>query len=111
MSYVEKAFWDYLKSQLFGGIRILFSRRFILFSVLLFIISIITTMTVVSQDQTAIDPDLIELVFTIQIGVAIGLIICGFLSKKLNVLFRIILLSIVAIVILGFTSFLKQHLH
>lgn len=101
MSYVEKAFWDYLKSQLFGGVRILFSRRFILFSVLLFIISIITTMTVVFQDQTAIDPDLIDLVFTIQIGVAIGLIICGFLSKKLNVLFRIILLSIVAIVILG----------
>ncbi|MHA2328271.1 MAG: hypothetical protein ACXACR_07090, partial [Candidatus Hodarchaeales archaeon] len=86
MSYVEKAFWDYLKSTLFGGIRILFSRRLILFSLILFTISTITTGTVVLQSQTSglITQDILDFVFLLQISIAIGLIISGLFSKKLN---------------------------
>ncbi len=101
MSYVEKAFWDYLKSQIFGGIRFLFSRRLILFSVVLFIISIMTTMTVVLQDQTIITITLIDFVFAIQISIPIGMIVCGFLSKKLNTLLRFILLLVIIILLQG----------
>ena len=76
MSYLEKAFWDYLKSTLFGGLRILLSRQFIFFSVILFFISIFTTGLVFMQEQASdvITPDLIELVFSVQISLAIGFI-------------------------------------
>ena len=101
MSYLEKAFWDYLKSQIFGGIRILFSRRLILFSVVLFVISAMTTMTVVFQDQTLITAELIDYVFIIQLSIAIGMIICGLVSKKLSILIRFLLLIAIVIIIQG----------
>ncbi len=101
MSYVEKAFWDYLKSQIFGGIRILFSRRLILFSVILFVISAMTTMTVVFQDQELITDELRNYVFIIQISIAIGMIICGLVSKKLSILIRFLLLIAIVIIIQG----------
>jgi hypothetical protein len=101
MSYVEKAFWDYLKSQIFGGIRILFSRRLVLFSAILFVISAVTTMVVVFQDQILINDELIISVFNIQVGIAIGMIICGLVSKKLSGLIRFFLLIATIIIIQG----------
>ena len=79
MSYLEKAFWDYLKSTLFGGLRILLSRQFIFFSVILSLISVSTTALVFMQQQATevITPELIELVFSIQISLAIGFIFSG----------------------------------
>lgn len=105
MSYVEKAFWDYLKSTLFGGVRILFSRRLILFSVILFLTSVITTGAVVLQGQslepiTIGDFTLLELTFMVQISIAIGFIISGLVSKKFNTILRLILLLVVVIITL-----------
>lgn len=105
MSYVEKAFWDYLKSTLFGGIRILFSKRFILFSLILFVTSALTTAVVVlenqmSEETTIGDFTLIELVFMIQISIVIGFIISGIFSKKLNLIFRFVLLLATVVVVL-----------
>ena len=107
MSYVEKAFWDYLKSTLFGGIRILISRRLILFSLILFITSVITTGAVVFRDQALdiITDELLILVFTIQLSIAIGFIFSGLFSKKLNLLFRFILLLVVFIIVFIVSSF------
>ena len=101
MSYVEKAFWDYLKSTLFGGIRILFSRRIILFSLILFLTSAITTGAVVLQSQASniITPEVLNFVFAIQISIAIGLIISGVFSKKLNLPLRFILLIVLVIIV------------
>ncbi|MHA1974673.1 MAG: hypothetical protein ACTSW1_16880 [Candidatus Hodarchaeales archaeon] len=101
MSYIEKAFWDYLKSSIFSGIRILVSRRFILFSVILFIISILTTGVVVLQDQNIpiISTLPMEAIFLLQISIAIGFIIAGLFSKKLNVFFRLLLLFITVIIV------------
>jgi len=105
MSYVEKAFWDYLKSTLFSGVRILVSRRFILFSIILFITSVITTGVVVFQGQDIpfISLLTVDLVFLLQISIAIGFIIAGLFSKKLNVILRFIILLI--------TVFLVQILY
>ena len=102
MSYLEKAFWDYLKSTLFGGLRILLSRQFIFFSVILFFISIFTTGLVFMQEQASdvITPDLIELVFSVQISLAIGFIFSGLVSKKLSSLTRFLLMFVVVVVIL-----------
>ncbi|MFX1282234.1 MAG: hypothetical protein ACFFB5_01205 [Promethearchaeota archaeon] len=105
MSYVEKAFWDYLKSTLFGGVRILFSRRLILFSLILFITSVITTGAVVLQSQTSEtitigDFTLLEVAFMAQISIALGFIVSGLVSKKLNTIVRFILLLIVVITVL-----------
>ena len=106
MSYVEKAFWDYLKSTLFGGVRILFSKRLVLFSIILFIISATTTGVVVLQSEvsdlfTIGDFNLVDIVFMIQISIAIGFIISGLFSKKLNLLLRFILLLAIVIITLG----------
>ncbi len=102
MSYVEKAFWDYLKSTLFGGIRILFSRRIILFSLILFITSVITTGAVVFQSQASniITSEVLNFVFAMQISIAIGFIISGLFSKKLNLPLRFILLVALVIIFL-----------
>lgn len=106
MSYVEKAFWDYLKSTLFGGVRILFSKRLVLFSVILFIVSAITTGVVVFQSELSDFPpignfDLVDIVFMIQISIAIGFIISGLFSKKLSLLLRFVLLLAVVVITLG----------
>ena len=102
MSYLEKAFWDYLKSTLFGGLRILLSRQFIFFSVILFFISIFTTGLVFMQEQASdvITPDLIELVFSVQISLAIGFIFSGLVSKKLSSLTRFLLMFVVVVIVL-----------
>lgn len=100
MSYVEKAFWDYLKSTLFGGIRILFSKRLILFSLILFITSAMTTGAVLLQSQTSEtipigDFTLLEITFMAQISIAFGFIISGLFSKKLSTIIRFFLLLVV----------------
>ncbi|UCG03013.1 MAG: hypothetical protein JSW11_03305 [Candidatus Heimdallarchaeota archaeon] len=105
MSYVEKAFWDYLKTTLFGGVRILFSKRLILFSLILFVTSVMTTGAVVLQSQTSEtisigEFTLLELTFMMQISIALGFIISGLVSKKLNTLIRFILLLIVVVITL-----------
>ncbi|MFX0171640.1 MAG: hypothetical protein ACFE9L_06950 [Candidatus Hodarchaeota archaeon] len=102
MSYVEKAFWDYLKSMMFGGMRILLSRRLILFSLTLFITSVFTTGVVVLQSQASeiITDKILDLVFSIQISIAIGFIISGLFSKKMNIIFRFLLLLIVTIIVI-----------
>ena len=99
MSYVEKAFWDYLKSTLFGGIRILLSRQFILFSVILFTISVATTGLVVMQEQASdlITQDLINYAFSIEISLAIGFILSGLVAKRLNFVTRLILMFLIVI--------------
>jgi len=106
MSYVEKAFWDYLKSTLFGGVRILLSRRLILFSLILFITSVVTTSAFVFQSQASdlITNDILNLLFSVQISIGIGFIISGLLSKKLNILLRFLLLIIIAAIFTVITN-------
>jgi len=84
LSYVEKAFWDYLKSTLFGGVRILLSRQLILFSLILVIISITTTGIVFIQEQASdlITPDIVQLAFNVQLSLAIGLILSGLIAIR-----------------------------
>jgi hypothetical protein len=100
MSYVEKAFWDYLKSTLFGGMRILLSRRLILFSLILFLTSAVTTGAFVLQSQASdvITEDLLNLIFSVQLSIAIGFIISGLLSKRLNLILRFLLLLLIAVI-------------
>ncbi|NHJ01941.1 MAG: hypothetical protein EAX86_07330 [Candidatus Heimdallarchaeota archaeon] len=104
MSYVERAFYDYLKSVMFGGIRILLSRRMILFSVILFLTSLFSTGLVVIQGQNSslVTPELLRFIFVLQISIAIGLILSGLVSKKLNLILRFLLLLILVIVVQAF---------
>ena len=106
MSYVEKAFWDYLKSTLFGGIRILLSRQFFLFSLILFIISISTTGIVFMQQQASdlITPEIIDLAFSVEISLAIGFILSGIVSKRLNFISRFIVMGFTVISVFTLTA-------
>ncbi|MHA1974253.1 MAG: hypothetical protein ACTSW1_14735 [Candidatus Hodarchaeales archaeon] len=101
MSYVEKAFWTYLKSTLFGGVRILFSRQLIVFSLILIITSVVTTGTVAHQNKVSdiITKEVLNFVFLAQISIAIGFIISGVFSKYLNLFFRFLLLLVVVLIV------------
>ncbi|MHA1976506.1 MAG: hypothetical protein ACW98I_06395 [Candidatus Hodarchaeales archaeon] len=106
MSYVEKAFWDYLKSTLFGGVRILLSRQFILFSVILFTISVATTGLVVMQEQASelITQKLINDAFSLEISLAIGFILSGLVAKRLNFVTRLILMFLIVIIVFALSG-------
>ena len=101
MSYVEKAFWDYLKSTMFGGVRILFSRQLVFFSLILIITSVITTGTVALKNEflDVITNEVLNFVFLAQISIALGFIISGVFSKYFNLLFRFLLLLVTALII------------
>ena len=107
MSYVEKAFWDYLKATLFGGVRILLSRQFILFSVILFVTSVVTTGLVVMQEQASelITPDLIDLAFSLEISLAVGFILSGLIAKRLTFIYRLILMFGIVLIVFVLSLF------
>ncbi|MHA2174677.1 MAG: hypothetical protein ACXABI_07600 [Candidatus Hodarchaeales archaeon] len=106
MSYVEKAFWDYVKSTLFGGVRILLSRQFILFSVILFVVSVSSTAIVFMQQQASdlITPEMIDLAFSLEISIAIGFILSGLVSKRLNLISRLVLMFLVIFSVFTITA-------
>lgn len=94
MSYIERASYDYLKSTIFSGLRILLSRRFIIFTILLVIMSFLSTGTIILQGQNSslITDDFIDFVMLVQTSVAIGFILTGLLSKRLPIFFRLIIM-------------------
>ena len=74
MSYVEKAFWDYIKSTLFGGIRILLSKKLIVFSIILFTISATTTsiFLLYNNADPLFNDDAIKFAIMAEIGIDIS---------------------------------------
>ena len=82
MSYVERAFYDYLKSTMTSGVRMLLERRLILFSFFLVIIGVVNTILtyLYQNEKDIVTLSTLESVFLLELAVAIGFICAGLLS-------------------------------
>ncbi|MFX0113783.1 MAG: hypothetical protein ACFFB3_04490 [Candidatus Hodarchaeota archaeon] len=81
MSYVERAFYDYLKNTMTSGARMLIERRLILFSFLLALIGVANTgLAFLHVTQENPDLDTLKLCFLFQVAAAVGFVSAGLIS-------------------------------
>ncbi|MFW9914698.1 MAG: hypothetical protein ACFFGZ_03720 [Candidatus Thorarchaeota archaeon] len=81
MSYVERAFYDYLKNTMTAGARMLVERRLILFSFLLALVGVANTgLAFLYVDQGDPDIDTLKLLFLFQTSIAVGFVAAGLIS-------------------------------
>ncbi len=109
MSYVEKAFYLYLRSTLTAGIKVLLSKRFIFFTAVIVFTAVLSTLTswLVTTSSISLGiagDELLNIIFSIEIGVAISFIILGLLAKKIRTNFfrisTVILLALIFVAII-----------
>ncbi len=113
MSYVEKAFYMYLRSTLTAGIKVLFSRRFIFFTMAIIITAAISTIAswMISSENSMIKLTLeqLDIIYSIEIGVAISFIILGLLAKRVRAnLIRIPLITVLSLIFVAMIVGTKQ---
>jgi hypothetical protein len=102
MSYIERATYDFFKKSLTDGIKVLLSRKFLLFSVLLALIGIIngifTYAYSVDIEIPGIDLtiDLINILLFVEISLSVAFIVIGLFSRILK---TTLVKSIIAIII------------
>ena len=101
MSYVEKALWKYFKDMLVGGLKTLFSKRFLPYSLFIAVLVFGTTffLLVEQEDQIVSEKlnlegnDLFDLTFLdlmlyLEISFAIGFILTGIILGKRNTIIQ-----------------------
>ncbi|MHA2369815.1 MAG: hypothetical protein ACXADX_13435, partial [Candidatus Hodarchaeales archaeon] len=110
MSYVERAFYEYLKNTMTAGARMLVERRLILFSFLLALVGVANTgLAFLHVSQGDPDIDTMKLLFLFQTSIAVGFVAAGLISPMIRLrstLGRLIVLlvstgMIVALGVLG----------
>lgn len=85
MSYVERAFYDYLKNTMTAGARMLVERRLILFSFLLALVGVANTgLAFLYVSQGDLDVDTLKLLFLFQASIAIGFVAAGLISPMIR---------------------------
>ena len=87
MSYIERGIYDYFKKSLTDGMRVLLSRRFLLFTLLMAIVGVFTTALtagVMTGVVTGFDPDLIQLILYIEASLALAFILTGLINRLLT---------------------------
>lgn len=84
MSYVEKAFYKYVKNILTSGLRVLFSKKYIVYTVAFILISITTTVFyLIRKYTTNLIPEVVaEVLISIELSMAITYIIFGLFFSK-----------------------------
>ena len=81
LSYVERAFYDYLKNTMTSGARMLIERRLILFSFLLALVGAANTgLAFLYVENGEFDLDDLKLFFLFQVAIAIGFVSAGLIS-------------------------------
>ncbi len=94
MSYVEKAFYSYLRSTLTGGIKVLLSKKYIFFTVSLVTVATVAT-GIAWAYQNGIDGvtrDILDIGLLAEVSAAIAFIVVGLLSRPVkHTIMRIII--------------------
>jgi hypothetical protein len=103
MSYLERGVYDYIAKILTDGIKVLFSRRFIVFTFLLLMSGFISIYVVLNKGL--IDEELIRQFLLLQSAIAISFIVAGLVAKRMISTIRRFLLIIVVISIVMITQF------
>ncbi|MHA1912337.1 MAG: hypothetical protein ACTSYA_11655 [Candidatus Kariarchaeaceae archaeon] len=120
MSYVEKALFKYFREMLVGGLKTLFSRRFLPYSLFIAILVFGTTFFIIveQEDQFISDKlnlegnDLLELTFLdfmlyLEIAFAVGFILTGILLGKRNTVVQFSAIFLIGTIVL--VSFLMTE--
>jgi hypothetical protein len=98
MSYIERAVYDYIINIITDGIKVLFSKRFIIFTILLLASGSVSILVISYQDTP--DIDLVQTFLLLQAAISISFIVAGLFAKTLlSTMKRLILLLIVIFVI------------
>lgn len=97
MSYIERALYDYILNIITDGIKVLFSKRFILFTILLLASAIVSSLVVNIEN----DPNLVETFLLIQAAISISFIAAGFSARILLSTFKRFLVLFIVIVVIA----------
>lgn len=96
MSYIERAVYDYVIKIITDGIKVLFSKRFILFTILLIASAVVSVIVVNYQP----DPNLVQTFLLIMAAISISFIVAGLVARiLLSTMKRFVLLIILIAVI------------
>lgn len=105
MSYIERALYDYIIKIITDGVKVLFSRRFIIFTFLLLASAIVSVVIVNYQTDYAT----VEMFLLLMAAISISFIVAGLFARTLlSTLKRIILLAGL-IVIIGLVGILSSQ--
>ncbi|MHA2364860.1 MAG: hypothetical protein ACXAC7_12970 [Candidatus Hodarchaeales archaeon] len=108
MSYIERATYDYIIKILSEGIRVLFSKRFILFTLLLIISGLLSAFVTSPLTGIDFDKEAIEIVFLLQAATSISFIVAGIFAKRLLSTFKRFLLLIIVIITISLVGVLSS---
>ena len=98
MSYIERAVYDYIINIITDGVKVLFSKRFILFTLLLLVSGSVSIFVININN----DPNLVQSFILLQAAISISFIVAGLVARVLfSTLKRFLLLIAVVIVILA----------
>ncbi len=96
MSYVERAVYDYIIKIITDGVKVLFSKRFIIFTILLLASAVVSIVVVNYQP----DYKTVEMILLLMAAISISFIVAGLFARTLlSTMKRIILLAGVIVVI------------
>ncbi len=86
MSYVERAFYDYFINTMTAGVKTLFSRRFIFYTILLFIFIAGSTGAAILYERESgiMDEELLLTIYAAEMSLALGLIFSGIIAKQIK---------------------------
>ncbi len=77
MSYVEKAIYDYIKGIFVNGFKVLFSKKYIGYTILVFAIALTASFLVLAQDYMPELAPYADMMLKIELAVAVTFVICG----------------------------------
>lgn len=105
MSYIERAVYDYVIKIITDGIKVLFSKRFLIFTILLLAAAVVSVGVVNSNAK----PDLVKTFLLIMAAISISFIVAGLVARTLlstmkRIILLIIVIAIIAIVGVGSSS-------
>ncbi|MFX0139761.1 MAG: hypothetical protein ACFFDN_39340, partial [Candidatus Hodarchaeota archaeon] len=89
MSYVERAFYDYFINTMTAGVKTLLSRRFIFYTILLFIMIASSTGAAILYESNSeiMDEELLLIIFSAEMSLALALIFSGIIVKQIKFFF------------------------
>ncbi|MCP4763667.1 MAG: hypothetical protein GY870_17990 [archaeon] len=113
MSYIERAFWSWLKNQIIGGYRTLKKKEYLLFTLVLISIMTFNTMLAVVYElnlfpSLPITLDFVQYMLIMELMLSFAVIICGLVlgrMKKIGVPYYIISILVISSVILIYFIF------
>ena len=105
MSYIERAVYDYIIKIITDGIKVLFSKRFIIFTILLLASAIVSVIAV----NYEADFDTVQIYFLIMAAISISFIVAGLFARTLLSTVKRILLLAGVIVIIGIIGIVSSN--